>query len=76
VLLVTHDIEEAVYLANRVVVMTARPGQIKADLAIDLPHPRRIEIKKDAGFIAYRNQIWDLLREEVLKARAQQQQGA
>ncbi|HLI28558.1 MAG TPA: ABC transporter ATP-binding protein [Chloroflexota bacterium] len=76
VLLVTHDIEEAVYLANRVVVMTARPGQIKADLAIDLPHPRRIELKKDAAFIAYRNQIWDLLREEVLKARAQLQQGA
>jgi NitT/TauT family transport system ATP-binding protein len=72
VLLVTHDIEEAVYLGNRVVVFTARPGEIKAVLPIDLPRDRRIEVKKSPEFLAYRNTIWDLLRDEVLKARAEQ----
>jgi NitT/TauT family transport system ATP-binding protein len=69
VLFVTHDIEEAIYLADRVIVFTARPGRIKADLRIDLPRPRAIEIKKTRAYGEYRNQIWDLLREEVLRAR-------
>ena len=72
VLLVTHDIEEAVYLGNRVIVFTARPGEIKAVQPIALPQPRSIEVKKSPEFVAYRNTIWDLLREEVLKARGQQ----
>jgi NitT/TauT family transport system ATP-binding protein len=72
VLFVTHDIDEAVYLGDRVIVFTARPGEIKADLPIGLAQPRSIEIKKDAQFLAYRNTIWDLLREEVLKAREQE----
>jgi NitT/TauT family transport system ATP-binding protein len=71
VLFVTHDIEEAVYLADRVIVFTARPGRIKADLPIALPQPRNVEVKKGAEFLAYRNQIWDLLRDEVLEARRQ-----
>jgi NitT/TauT family transport system ATP-binding protein len=71
VLFVTHDIDEAVYLGDRVVVFTARPGEIKAEIGIALPQPRNIELKKDAQFLAYRNTIWDLLREEVLKAREQ-----
>ena len=50
VLFVTHDIEEAIFLASRVVVMTARPGRIKADLAIDLPHPRHYTIKTSPEF--------------------------
>ena len=49
VLFITHDIDEAIYLADRVVVFTARPGRVKADLRIDLPRPRAIEIKKSAG---------------------------
>jgi NitT/TauT family transport system ATP-binding protein len=69
VLFVTHDIEEAIYLADRVIVFTARPGRIKADLHIDLPRPRAIEIKKTPAYGEYRNQVWDLLREEVLRAR-------
>ena len=71
VLFVTHDIEEAVYLGDRVVVFTARPGQTKAVIGIDLARPRSIEIKKSPEFVAYRNTIWDLLRDEVLKARGQ-----
>jgi NitT/TauT family transport system ATP-binding protein len=69
VLFVTHDIEEAIYLADRVIVFTARPGRIKADLAINLPRPRDIEIKKSQAYADYRNSIWDLLRSEVLRAR-------
>jgi NitT/TauT family transport system ATP-binding protein len=69
VVFVTHDIEEAVYLADRVIVFTARPGRTKAEVAIDLARPRAIEIKKTAAFLGYRNRIWDLLREEVLQAR-------
>ena len=69
VLFVTHDIDEAIYLADRVIVFTARPGRIKADIPIDLPRPREIEIKKTAEYGEYRNHIWDLLREEVLRAR-------
>lgn len=69
VLFVTHDIDEAIYLADRVIVFTARPGRIKADIEINLPRPRAIEIKKASEYSAYRNQIWDLLRNEVLRAR-------
>ena len=68
-LFVTHDIEEAVYLGDRVVVFTARPGRVKAEVRIDLERPRPIEIKKTAEFLAYRNRVWDLLREEVLQSR-------
>jgi NitT/TauT family transport system ATP-binding protein len=72
VLFVTHDIDEAVYLGDRVLVFTARPGEIKAELSISLPQPRNIEVKKSPEFLAYRNTIWDLLRAEVLKARDQE----
>jgi NitT/TauT family transport system ATP-binding protein len=72
VLFVTHDIDEAVYLADRVIVFTARPGRIKRDIRIDLPRPRDIEIKKSGPYAAYRNLIWDLLREEVLRARTEE----
>ena len=45
VLFVTHDIEEAIFLGGRVIVMSARPGRIKAEIAVDLPHPRSYKIK-------------------------------
>ncbi len=76
VLFITHDIEEAVYLADRVIVFTARPGRIKDVLTIDLPRPRQIELKKTGEFLHYRNLIWDLLREEVLKAHYDQERSA
>ncbi|MDQ7858905.1 MAG: ABC transporter ATP-binding protein [Armatimonadota bacterium] len=66
VVFVTHDIDEAVYLADRVVVFTARPGRIKVTVPIDLPRPRELEVKKTPAFVDYRNRLWDLLREEVL----------
>jgi NitT/TauT family transport system ATP-binding protein len=71
VLFVTHDIDEAVYLGDRVVVFSARPGAVKAVVDVALPRPRTLEVKKSPKYAHYRNQIWDLLREEVLRAREQ-----
>ena len=64
IVFVTHDIEEAVYLGDRVVVLTARPGRIRQEVKIDLPRPRGLEIKKSLRCHEYRNQIWDLIRSE------------
>ena len=68
-LFVTHDIDEAIYLGTRVLVFTARPGRIKAD--ISMPDVDRSgDYRKSAEYLRMRAQVWDLLREEVLKARA------
>jgi len=64
IVFVTHDIEEAVYLGDRVVVMSARPGRIRQEITIDLPRPRGLEIKKSMQCHEYRNHIWDLIRSE------------
>jgi NitT/TauT family transport system ATP-binding protein len=62
VLFVTHAVDEAVYLADRVLVMTAAPGRIKADLAIDLPRPRRRdELVRDANYQNYLIEIGHML---------------
>src|SRR5438270_5394422 len=64
IVFVTHDIEEAVYLGDRVVVLTARPGRIREEVKIDLPRPRSLEIKKSMRCHEYRNYVWDLIRSE------------
>jgi NitT/TauT family transport system ATP-binding protein len=68
-LFVTHDIDESIYLATRLIVFTARPGRIKADIRIpDID--RSGTFRKTKEYLDLRVQVWDLLREEVLKARA------
>ncbi len=62
IVFVTHDIEEAVFLGVRVVVLSARPGRIREEVRIDLPRPRTLEIKKSMQCHEYRNRIWDLIR--------------
>ncbi len=62
IVFVTHDIEEAVYLGDRVIVLSARPGRIREEVKIDLPRPRGLEIKKSMLCHEYRNRIWDLIR--------------
>src|SRR5688572_31216947 len=69
IVFVTHDIEEAVYLGDRVVVLSARPGRIREEVRIDLPRPRGLEIKKSAQCHEYRNLIWDLVRQESITRR-------
>ena len=64
IVFVTHDIDEAVYLGDRVVVLTARPGRIREEVKIDLPRPRGLDIKKSSQCHEYRNYIWDLIRSE------------
>jgi NitT/TauT family transport system ATP-binding protein len=61
VVFVTHDVEEAVYLGDRVVVMKAHPGEVTADVAIDLPRPRNAEMKLSEGFSRYRREILRML---------------
>jgi ABC-type nitrate/sulfonate/bicarbonate transport system ATPase subunit len=68
---ITHDIKEAIYLADRVVVFTARPGRIKECVAIDLPRPRDLRIKREAHFLAYEDRIWTSIEEEVKSASRQ-----
>jgi len=64
-LFITHDIKEAVYLADRVMVFTRRPGRVKTCLEIDLPRPRELNIKRDARFLMYEDEIWRSIEEEV-----------
>jgi len=72
VLFITHDLEEAIALADRVVVMTAGPGTIKAVYDIDLPRPRGAvqEIRFEPRFLELYQQIWESLRDEVERAYA------
>jgi NitT/TauT family transport system ATP-binding protein len=64
VVFVTHDIEEAVYLGDRVVVLTARPARVKEEVEVALPRPRDLDIKKSIQCHEHRNYIWDLIRSE------------
>jgi NitT/TauT family transport system ATP-binding protein len=64
VIFVTHDIDEAVFLGDRVIVMSARPGRIVDDVMIDLPRPRSFETKVSPGLIQYKTRFWDLIRAE------------
>src|SRR5258708_11773777 len=68
VLFVTHDVQEAVRLAQRVLVMSARPGRIKASVDVELdradPH-----LYRSPAFSAYVEQIWNLVRDEAIKAQ-------
>jgi ABC-type nitrate/sulfonate/bicarbonate transport system ATPase subunit len=74
VLFVTHDIDEAVFMASRVVVMSARPGRIKLDRRVELPHPRHYSMKTTPGFAALKAELTEAVREEVRAAQTQQMQ--
>ncbi len=65
VLFVTHQIDEAVYLSDRVVVLSARPGTIREIVDVELPRPRELSIKRTHRFLEYVDHIWRLIEEEV-----------
>ena len=77
VVFVTHDLEEAIALADTVVVLTAGPGTVKATFSVDLPRPRRVqEIRFEPAFVELYEQIWEALRSEVQTAYARTTGGA
>jgi NitT/TauT family transport system ATP-binding protein len=68
VLFVTHQIDEAVYLSDRVVVMTSRPGRVKSILEVDIPRPRDLSVKRTPRFLELVDEIWKMIEEEVKAA--------
>jgi NitT/TauT family transport system ATP-binding protein len=65
VLLVTHQIDEAVYLSDRILIFTSRPGRLKEDIQINLPRPRDLSIKRTPEFTGYTDHIWRAIEAEV-----------
>lgn len=65
VLFITHQINEAIYLSDRVVVMSARPGRVLADITINIPRPRQLSVKRTPDFLEYENQVWTFIEEQV-----------
>ncbi len=68
VLFVTHDIDEAIFMANRVAVFSARPGRIKTELSVDLPHPRHYTIKTSPEFMDLKARLTEEIRAESMAA--------
>jgi len=65
VFFITHSIDEALILSDKVVVMSARPGRVKAVYDITLPHPRKVEVQLTEEYLQLKRQIWDIVEEEV-----------
>jgi NitT/TauT family transport system ATP-binding protein len=65
VIYITHDIEEAILLGDRILVMSGRPGSIQADIAIDLPRPRTLSFRQHPQFDAIYQQVWQIIETEV-----------
>jgi NitT/TauT family transport system ATP-binding protein len=63
VLFVTHDVEEALYLADRIAVLSQRPGRVKAQFAVQLPRPRSLETRFSAPFSALKREVWEALQD-------------
>ncbi len=68
VLFVTHDIDEALFLGDRVYVMTARPGRIKEEIKVPIARPRTMDMVTSTQFVTLKRRIIELLQKEVLKS--------
>lgn len=66
VLFITHSIDEALLLGDRIVVMTARPGRVKQELANDLPRPRTADLELTPRYLELKSEIWESVRQEVI----------
>ena len=74
IVFITHSLDEAIYLSDRIAVMTHRPGRIKSILDVELARPRPAEIRHSPAFVHLREQAWDILRDEVAFASGHRQQ--
>jgi NitT/TauT family transport system ATP-binding protein len=68
VLFITHQINEAVYLSDRVFIFSARPGRVKDVVRVDLPRPRPLSVKRTPAFLEYEDAAWKLIEDEVRRA--------
>jgi len=75
VLFVTHQIDEAVYLSDRVIVLTARPGRVKEIIDVDIPRPRPLGVKRTTEFVRIVDRIWNLIEVEVRQSIRPSQEG-
>lgn len=66
VVFVTHQLDEAVYLSDRVIVLGAHPGRVREELTIDLPRPRTLDVKRSHEFADYVERVWKLIEQEVI----------
>ena len=74
VIFITHSVDEAIRLADRIVVMTARPGRVKANISVGLPRPRDVfALHSDPTFQQVRTRVWQALAEEVLTVKAREE---
>lgn len=65
VLFVTHSIEEAIYLADRIIVLTQRPARIDKEIVVPFARPRTEDVKSDPAFVRIRRDIWDSLKANI-----------
>ncbi|KAA0022444.1 ABC transporter ATP-binding protein [Antrihabitans cavernicola] len=73
VLMITHDIREAVYLADRVIVLSARPARVVCEVDVDLPRPRELAVMTSPEFVTIEQQLIEVLHEESRRALAEQE---
>lgn len=65
VLFITHQIDEAIYLSDRVIVLSARPSRVLADIPIALPRPRSLDVKRNDVFVEYADRVWTLIESQA-----------
>ena len=65
-LFITHSIDEALILSDRLVVMSARPGRVKAVYDNDLPRPRKLDVQLTERFLELKREVWNMVQEEVM----------
>lgn len=68
ILFITHSIDEALLLASRIIVMTARPGKIAKEIINDLPYPRNIDVQLSRDYMKLKRIIWSIVQDEVMKS--------
>jgi ABC-type nitrate/sulfonate/bicarbonate transport system ATPase subunit len=74
VIFVTHQIEEAIYLSDRVVVFSARPAKIREIVKVNLPRPRSLNVKRNQEFLKLADQVWEIIQDEVLKSMGRERE--